>query len=86
VLLVGGVNGLRDFLVSGVGLMQKACSRVCRNLTIAEWRATSANWRADPPAQGCPPADDAQRPSFESDGSFQTIHDVCPSRFRPDLL
>jgi WD40 repeat protein len=38
VLLAGGGNGLRGFLVSGVDLMQEACSRVSRNLTAAEWQ------------------------------------------------
>jgi WD40 repeat protein len=38
VLLAGGDNGLRGFLVSGVDLIQEACSRVSRNLTAAEWQ------------------------------------------------
>jgi hypothetical protein len=38
VLLAGGGNGLRGFLVSGVDLVQEACSRVSRNLTAAEWQ------------------------------------------------
>jgi WD40 repeat protein len=38
VLLAGGGNGLRGFLVSGADLVQEACSRVSRNLTVAEWQ------------------------------------------------
>jgi len=37
VLLAGGDNCLRGFLVSGVDLVQEACSRVSRNLRMAEW-------------------------------------------------
>lgn len=38
VLLTGGDNGLRGFLVSGADLIQEACSRVSRNLTATEWQ------------------------------------------------
>jgi hypothetical protein len=73
VLLAGGGNGLRGFLVSGDDLMQEACSRVSRNLTFAEWQRDVGARACRPPARACPPADDAQGSWFESDGSFQTV-------------
>jgi WD40 repeat protein len=36
-LIVGGKNGLRSFLVSGDDLVTEACRRLQRNFSQAEW-------------------------------------------------
>ncbi|WP_027579783.1 TIR domain-containing protein [Bradyrhizobium sp. Ai1a-2] len=54
VLLAGGDNGLRGFLVSGVDLVQEACSRVSRNLTMAEWQRDLGARACRPTCPGLP--------------------------------
>jgi hypothetical protein len=54
VLLVGGGNGLRGFLVSGVDLVQEACSRVSHNLTAAEWQRGVGARACRPTCRGLP--------------------------------
>jgi len=84
VLLAGGGNGLRGFLVSGVDLMQEACSRVSRNLTVAEWQrdvgARACRSTLSGPAR-------VRMMHYDCGSTLMArSHRVCPSRFRPVLL
>jgi len=51
-LVAGGDNGLRAFVISGTDLIAEACRRVSRNLSQAEWARYIGNGRCRPICAG----------------------------------